>query len=161
MTLATNLNANAGDPQFHAGLPLFASLLSAFSTTLDRNSFSFPLSRFDTLLFANCPRTLLPTHTIGHRLWNQCCGSRYRGGNRKGDYHSHETILFGFTKRATSICSIGSVGRKSARSGNSKYLRLLSFLDGAMVTFQAPYAVEFSGEIRGDEHKSGSKTHWS
>jgi hypothetical protein len=89
-----NLDANAGNLQFHAGLPpLFAFLFSAFSATLDRNSFSITISRFDTLLLANGPGTFLSAHAIGHRLRNQCCRGRYRGGDREGEYHPHDKIL--------------------------------------------------------------------
>jgi hypothetical protein len=90
-----DLNPNAGNLQFHAWLPLlFAFLFSAFSTTLDRNSFSITISRFDALLLANGPRAFLPTHAIGPRLWNQCGHDRYRGGDRKREYHPHEKSLF-------------------------------------------------------------------
>jgi hypothetical protein len=99
MALTPDLNADAGNLQFNAGLPLlfapvFALVFPAFSRTLDRNSLSIPVSAFDTLLLANGPRTLLPTHAIGPGLGNQYCRGHHRGGDRKSiEYHPHKKIL--------------------------------------------------------------------
>jgi hypothetical protein len=94
-----DLNADARNLQFNPRLPLFFTsifsvLFSAVSPTLDRNSLSIPVSSFDTLLFADGPRALLPAHAVGFGFGKQ----RGRGHDRDGDrnrikYHSHEKIL--------------------------------------------------------------------
>jgi hypothetical protein len=99
MALTADLNADAGNLQFNAGLPLvfapvIALLFPAISATLGRRSLSIPVSGFDTFFRANGPRTLLPTHAIGFGLGTQCCRGQHRGGDRKRiEYHPHEKIL--------------------------------------------------------------------
>jgi hypothetical protein len=87
-TLSADLNANARNLHFNAGLPLpiapiFAVLFAAVSTTLGPDLVTVAVSGFDTSLLTNRAYTFLPTHALGAGLLgDERNRGRHSGGGR-------------------------------------------------------------------------------
>jgi hypothetical protein len=84
--LPTDLNADARNLQFNAGLPpwfapVFAVLFPALSTTICPNLVAIAVTRFDASLLTNRAYTLLPAHALGAGLLGDECNRGYRSGS--------------------------------------------------------------------------------